>query len=70
MATKTKAGMTAIEALLKEKRKFPPPREFARHANIGRASIYAEAERSPARFWERFAKELSWFKPWRADSWR
>src|SRR3989442_6545116 len=64
MANKASAG-TAIEALLKEKRKFPPPKEFVKQANINRASIYAEARKNPAKFWERFAKELDWFKPWK-----
>ena len=30
MASETK-GSSAVEALLKEKRKFPPPKEFAKH---------------------------------------
>jgi acetyl-CoA synthetase len=65
MATTIPSGSTAIEALLKEKRKFAPPKEFAKRANINRASIYKEAARNPVKFWERFAKELDWFKPWK-----
>ncbi len=65
MATKSGPGSTAIEALLKEKRRFTPPKEFVKHANINRASIYKEAARSPVKFWERFARELDWFKPWK-----
>src|SRR6266536_1114971 len=65
MATKTAIGTTSIEALLKEKRKYPPPKEFAKRANVNRASVYAEAAKNPVRFWERFARELDWFKPWR-----
>jgi acetyl-CoA synthetase len=65
MANKTAATGTAIEALLKERRKFPSPKGFARQANINRASIYGEAAKNPAKFWERFAKELDWFKPWK-----
>src|SRR6266852_358593 len=65
MATKTGTGTTSIEALLKEKRKYPPPKEFAKRANVNRASVYAEAAKNPVRFWERFARELDWFKPWR-----
>ena len=64
MASETK-GSSAVEALLKEKRKFAPPKEFVRRANINRASIYKEAAKNPARFWERFARELDWFKPWK-----
>ncbi|HET8577142.1 MAG TPA: acetate--CoA ligase [Methylomirabilota bacterium] len=64
MAMKTSSGSTAIEALLKEKRKFTPPKEFVKRANINRASAYKEAARDPVKFWERFARELHWFKPW------
>ena len=53
-------------ALLKEKRTFPPPKEFVKHAHVNRASIYGEARKNSPRFWERFAKELHWFKPWKS----
>ena len=49
MASETK-GSSAVEALLKEKRKFAPPKEFVRRANINRASIYKETAKNPARF--------------------
>jgi len=65
MANTTAPGATPIAALLKEKRKFAPPKDFVKHANVNRASIYAEAARNPAKFWERFARELDWFKPWK-----
>ena len=65
MATKAAGGSTQIEALLKEKRKFPPPKEFVKRANVNRSSVYAEAAKNPVRFWEGFAKELHWFKPWK-----
>jgi hypothetical protein len=64
MASETK-GSSAVEALLKEKRRFPPPKEFVKHANVKSAAVYKEAAKNPARFWERFAKELDWFKPWK-----
>ena len=54
-----------IEALLREKRKFPPPRDFARRALVTKASVYTEAARNPVRFWEGKARELAWFKPWK-----
>jgi len=54
-----------IEALLREKRKFPPPRDFARRALVSKPSVYAEAARNPVRFWEARARELTWFKPWK-----
>ena len=65
MATKAAGGGTPIEALLKEKRRFSPPKEFARRANANRASIYAQAAKNPVKFWESFARELDWFKPWK-----
>ena len=43
-------GSSAVEALLKEKRKFAPPKDFVKHANVNRASIYRDAARNPARF--------------------
>ena len=39
MAEKTKAAATPIEALLKERRRFAPPKDFAKRANANRASI-------------------------------
>jgi acetyl-CoA synthetase len=54
-----------IEALLREKRKFPPPKGFVKRARVGKASVYTEAARNPVRFWEGKARELTWFKPWK-----
>src|SRR5687768_16666481 len=56
---------TPIEALLREKRKFPPPKELVRQANVNKPAIYTEAAKNPTRFWEAFARELHWFKPWK-----
>src|SRR3989442_2227994 len=65
MATKTAIGTTPMEPFLKKRRKYPRPKESAKRANVTRASVYAEAAKNPVRFWERFARELDWFKPWR-----
>src|SRR3989454_6146029 len=65
MATKATGGGPAIEALLKEKRKITPPKEFAKRANANRPSVYAQAAKNPVKFWEGFARELAWFKPWK-----
>ena len=54
-----------IEALLKEKRKFPPSPAFVKRAVMNRKAIYAEAQRNPVKFWEQRARELHWFKPWK-----
>jgi acetyl-CoA synthetase len=64
--TRAKTGdATPIEALLKEKRKFVPPKAFARRAVANKASVYKEAAKNPVKFWERQAKALYWFKPWK-----
>ena len=65
MAKTATSDATPIEALLREKRKFPPPKDFVKHANVNTPSIYKDAAKNPARFWERFARELHWFKPWK-----
>jgi acetyl-CoA synthetase len=53
---------SAIEALFKENRRFPPPAEFAAQANAT-AEIYAEAERDYVAFWAAWARNLEWSKP-------
>ncbi|HEY1434072.1 MAG TPA: acetate--CoA ligase [Thermoanaerobaculia bacterium] len=55
----------AIEALLRENREFPPPKEFARKAHVANASVYRKADRDFEKFWEGFAKELDWYRPWK-----
>jgi acetyl-CoA synthetase len=65
MARTTTTGATSITALLKEKRRFAPSKAFVKQASVNRTTVYKEAAANPARFWERFAKELAWFKPWR-----
>src|SRR2546425_10737353 len=54
-----------IQALLKEDRKFPPPKAFKARALVKSDAIYREAAKNPVRFWEQRAKELTWFKPWK-----
>jgi acetyl-CoA synthetase len=65
MAQSKTAGNAPIEALLREKRKFPPPKSFVKRALASKASIYTEAARNPVRFWEARARELHWLKPWK-----
>jgi len=52
----------AIEALLTERRSFPPQPEFAARANA-RPGIYEEAERDPLAFWASWARRLEWMRP-------
>ena len=56
--------MTDIDVLLQEDRKFPPPDEFARSADVSSAEIYDRAARDPEAFWAAQAGELEWSKPW------
>jgi len=58
-------GVTgAIEGLLIETRRFPPPPEFAAQANINDPSVYERARRDPEGFWASIAHELEWDEPW------
>ncbi|HZT41866.1 MAG TPA: acetate--CoA ligase [Chthonomonadaceae bacterium] len=43
---------------------LPPPPEFARQANANDPEIYARAERDFEGFWENWARELEWSRPW------
>ena len=63
--SKKTSAAVPIEALLREKRRFPPPKAFTKRALVNEASIYAEAARNPVRFWEGRARQLTWFKPWK-----
>jgi acetyl-CoA synthetase len=54
-----------IEALLKEGRKFPPPKSFVKTANVKSPAVSREARANPQRFWEQQARALRWMKPWR-----
>ncbi|HEV7593759.1 MAG TPA: acetate--CoA ligase [Gemmatimonadaceae bacterium] len=56
--------MTDIDVLLTENRKFEPPPEFKRQANVSSPAIYEEAARDPEKFWAEQAKQLEWIKPW------
>ncbi|HEX6493480.1 MAG TPA: acetyl-coenzyme A synthetase N-terminal domain-containing protein, partial [Candidatus Dormibacteraeota bacterium] len=52
-----------IEALLQERRSYPPPDGFAAQANVKDDGIYAEAAADRLGFWARMAREnVSWFK--------
>jgi acetyl-CoA synthetase len=54
-----------IEALLLEKRQFPPPKAFREQANVRDPSVYRKADRDFQKFWAGFARELSWYKTWK-----
>ena len=58
----------AIESVLQETRKFPPPSDFAAQANISSDEQYQQmwtrAKEDPAGFWGDMAANLDWFKKW------
>jgi acetyl-CoA synthetase len=67
MADATDQG-SQIDTVMKEKRVFPPPREFASRAQIKSLEEYEalwdEAASDPPRFWADLAREeLHWFEP-------
>jgi len=57
--------MTDIDVLLTETRKFQPPPDFARAANVPSPEIYDEADGDYEKFWAEQAGELEWIKPWK-----
>src|SRR3954470_19765542 len=55
--------MSDIDVLLEENRKFEPPPEFERNANV-KGDIYDKAARDPEAYWAEQAGKLDWIKPW------
>lgn len=60
---------TTIESLMKEARKFEPPKDFSKNAYIKSLSeydrIYNESIKNPEKFWaEQAEKNIDWFKKW------
>ena len=53
----------ALEALLQEKRTFPPPKAFAAGAVVSDPEIYGEAEDFES-FWAGWAEKLHWSRKW------
>jgi acetyl-CoA synthetase len=54
----------ALEALLHEERRFPPPGEFRAAAHAADAELYRRAAADPEAFWAEQAGELEWIRPW------
>src|SRR5579875_976350 len=53
-----------IEGLMIEDRRFPPPPEFAAHAEPKDPAVYEQARNDPEGFWAAAAEELDWDKRW------
>ena len=54
----------SLDALLDERRTFPPSGEFKQRANWNDSEIYDRAAGNPEAFWAEQAKNLDWFTPW------
>jgi acetyl-CoA synthetase len=67
----TEHAQAAIEALLEEKRTFPPPEDFRAGAIIRDDEVYRRAEEDFEGFWAELAREfIGWFKePTQALEW-
>jgi acetyl-CoA synthetase len=57
-----------LDSILREKRVFPPPAEFAGQAHVKSLaeyeSLYRRSIADPEKFWAEIAAELHWFAPW------
>ncbi len=54
----------SLDALLDERRTFPPSHEFKERANWNDPEIYDRAAKDPEGFWAEQAKNLDWFTPY------
>jgi acetyl-CoA synthetase len=54
----------SLDALLDERRTFPPSEEFRRRANWNDSAVYDRAAKDPESYWAEQAKNLDWFTPW------
>ena len=51
--------------MIKKGEFYFPSEEFKKRAWIKDKKIYQESGKDPVKFWEKLAKELYWFKPWK-----
>ncbi|MBV6522379.1 MAG: Acetyl-coenzyme A synthetase [Gemmatimonadaceae bacterium] len=56
--------MTDIDVLLQENRKFAPPADFQRRADVRDWSLHERADRDFEAFWAGEAQSLDWIRPW------
>jgi acetyl-CoA synthetase len=61
--------MSEISSVLKESRRFNPPKEFSKNAEIKTFAAYQkirkQADKNPTAFWAKQAKDLHWQKPFK-----
>jgi acetyl-CoA synthetase len=55
----------SLDALLDERRTFPPGEKFKERANWNDPAIYDLAAKDSEGFWAEQAKNLDWFAPWK-----
>jgi acetyl-CoA synthetase len=53
-----------IDVLLDEKRRFAPPGDFREHAHVRDKGPFEAASDDREAYWENWARELHWFRPW------
>ena len=54
-----------INLMIKKGNLYYPTKEFRKNAWLKNSRIYQEAVKNPVKFWEKLAKELFWFRPWK-----
>ncbi len=59
-----KSDTGALDALLSEDRRFPPPADFSAAAVVRDPEIYRKAAENREVYWAEWAGELDWFEPW------
>jgi acetyl-CoA synthetase len=65
MSTPSGADRGALDALLIEDRRFPPPADFRARAVLNDPDVYRRASEDREAYWADWANKLSWFVPWR-----
>ena len=65
MTTHSGTDRGALDALLIEERRFPPPPSFREHAVLEDPDVYRRAAENPEAYWAGWANRLSWFEPWK-----
>ena len=54
----------ALDDLLREDRRFPPPGSFVASAVVRDPGVYERAAADPEAYWAEWASKLDWFEPW------
>ena len=65
MTTHSGTDRGALDALLIEDRRFPPPPSFRDHALLKDPDVYRRAAENREAYWASWANRLSWFEPWK-----